>query len=241
MKRLAIFLITIFTMFSCEDFYKDNGCIEMYEGNTSGNTQSNSQNSSQDNYQNSYTVYFYAESVQWDNVYVYSFGNTGGSNDKLMINDWDGWYYATVEYPNVIFHSVPIDEGWGEQTKDLSVDDSYYYFTPIQAYSDKIGCDKNSYKYNYTLPRYDVYFYNGELNCDFLEIGYGNLGRGIKTMTYDGDNWYYAETIYPEVFFVGNGDALIPKSGLVDCKNYTYFVPDVDTLAVSQHSSKPDL
>ena len=77
MKRLAIFLITIFTMFSCGDFYEEAGCIEMYEGNTSsGNTQSNSQNSSQDNYQNSYTVYFYPGDVEElsepDLVYVYS-------------------------------------------------------------------------------------------------------------------------------------------------------------------------
>ena len=131
MKRLAIFLITIFTMFSCEDFYKDNGCIEMYEGNTSGNTssgntQSNSQNGSQNNYQNSYTVYFYPGDVEElsepDLVYVYSwdYGETNAEfPGEIMNHLGTGWYEATINYSNVIF-TVRSYDGTHYQTRDLN-------------------------------------------------------------------------------------------------------------------------
>ena len=222
MKRLAIFLITIFTMFSCEDFYKDNGCIEMYEGNT----------------ETSCTVYFYNGSTKWDNVYVYSWGDAGGSNDELMFYDGSDWYYETVKYPNVIFHSEPTSEGWGEQTGDLDVYTYSPYFTPTYADVNTIYCDTTSYKYEYTLPTYDVYFYNGELNYTSLKIIYGSYMRGEKTMTYDGDGWYYAETIYPKIGFINNN---VTIGGLVDCEDYTYFVADANTLTISEYSSKPDL
>lgn len=223
MKRLAIFLITIFTMFSCEDFYKDNGCIEMYEGNT----------------ETSCTVYFYNGSTKWDNVYVYSWGDAGGSNDELMFYDGSDWYYETVKYPNVIFHSAPTSEGWGEQTRDLEVSLDYPYFTPIDVYSDTISCNNSSYSYEYSLPTYDVYFYNGELDWDSPQIIYGNYNRGRKTMTnlYDG-GWYYAETIYPVVTFTSDNGIL---TSLGQCSVYTYFVPNVNTFTVLGYSSKPDL
>lgn len=130
MKRLIIFLVTTLTMISCESFYKDNGCIQMYEGNTSGNTsgntQSNSQNSSQDNYQNSYTVYFYPGDVEElsepDLVYVYSwdYGETNAEfPGEIMNHLGTGWYEATVNYSNVIF-TVRSYDGTQYQTRDLN-------------------------------------------------------------------------------------------------------------------------
>ena len=118
-------------MFSCEDFYKDNGCIEMYEGNTSGNTssgntQSNSQNGSQNNYQNSYTVYFYPGDVEElsepDLVYVYSwdYGETNAEfPGEIMNHLGTGWYEATINYSNVIF-TVRSYDGTHYQTRDLN-------------------------------------------------------------------------------------------------------------------------
>ncbi len=232
MKRLAIFLITIFTMFSCEDFYKDNGCIEMYEGNTEA----------------SCTVYFYNNSTNWDNVYVYSWGSNSSGKDQPMFYDGDGWYFATVRFPAtekwpwVIFHSKPTSEGWGEQTRDDYLHIDSPYFTPWYISYDndngKIECVYNSYKYTSTLPTYNVYFYKGELDWGSPQIEYGNYGRGRKTMTNLYDGWYYAETIYPNVRFRSN-DGII--TSWVNCDYYTYFVPNANTLAVSEYSSKPDL
>ena len=256
MKRLAIFLITIFTMFSCEDLYKDNGCIEMYEGNSSGNTQSNSQSGSQDNYQNSYTVYFYPEAVQWDEVYVYSWDSNSNKNNgtwpgEKLYHSYSGWYEATVPYPNVIFSNSA-----EEQTISLIVEENTPYCLPSSVImnSNNIDCywwGNPDYSPS-PLPNYCYYFYNGNLNWESVNIEYQiDTGIGIKTlsqqMVYNGNNWYRIETIYPTACFSGaSPSGHFARTETVYGGYYDYFVPDENyesysDIPVSGYYSMPDL
>lgn len=240
MKRLAIFLITIFTMFSCEDFYKDNGCIEMYEGNT----------------ESSCKVYFYNGSTKWDDVYVYSWDsdsseNNGGWPGEKMTYNGNEWYQATISYSNVIFSSSS-----QEQTENLIFNKDYPYCMPSfvdEEYTNKIGCDWNSSGGDVPyLTNYTYYFYNGNLDWNSVNISiYIDTGVVVKTidkeMTYYGNNWYRIETIYPIVCFSGNSPSgHNAHTEMVFGDSFNYFVPDesydsYNGIPVSGYYSMPDL
>ena len=238
MKRLAIFLITIFTMFSCEDFYKDNGCIEMYEGNT----------------ETSCKVYFYNGSTKWDDVYVYSWDsdsseNNGGWPGEKMTYNGNEWYQATISYSNVIFSSSS-----EEQTKDLIVEKNAPFCNPVSVDTslyNKIDCNWRVSTYNAnSLPTYTYYFYNGDLNWESVNIE-TYVTEYFKTisiqMEYNGNNWYRIETIYPIVCFSGNSPSgHNAHTEMVFGDSYDYFVPDesydsYNGIPVSGYYSMPDL
>ena len=238
MKRLAIFLITIFTMFSCEDFYKDNGCIEMYEGNT----------------ETSCKVYFYNGSTKWDNVYVYSWDsdsseNNGGWPGERMTYNGNEWYQATISYSNVIFSSSS-----QEQTENLIFNKDYPYFMPsfVDEESNKIGCYRNYSGGDVPyLTNYTYYFYNGNLDWNSVNISI-SIDTGVvvkiidKEMTYYGNNWYRIETIYPIVCFSGNSPSgHNANTEMVFGDSFDYFVPDesydsYNGIPVSGYYSMPD-
>ena len=248
-------------MISCESFYKDNGCIQMYEGNTSGNTsgntQSNSQNSSQDNYQNSYTVYFYPEAVHWDEVYVFSWDSSDSSKNngqwpgEKLYHSSNGWYDTTVPYPNVVFSNSA-----EEQTINLIVEENAPYCFPssVDMYSNNIDCYwwSNSNYSPSPLPSYCYYFYNGDFNLESVNIEYQiNTGIVIKTlsrqMEYHGNDWYRIETIYPTARFSGaSPSGHFARTETVYSGYYGYFVPDksydgYSGIPVSGYYSMPDL
>ena len=240
MIRLIIFLVTTLTMISCESFYKDNGCIQMYEGNTEA----------------SYTVYFYSDGAMWDwdDVYVFSWDsdsseNNGGWPGEKMTYDGNGWCRATVSYPNVIFSNYD-----GEQTTNLTIEKSnpFCYPSIVDTAYNNIYCEwRSSRHYNISLPTYTYYFYNGNLDWSFVYIKntvteYFKIIR--KEMTYDGDGWYYAETIYPSVSFHRdysyNNECTVFVGG--NSNSTKYIVPDEsyvydDYIPVSEYDYMPNL
>ena len=127
MKRFFILMLMIFAMFGCTEVSEDTGNNDNYNDNYSDNTNNDNYN---DNYNDnntntSYTVHFYAGEVNWDEVYVYSWYDEYNKNEvwpgERMSSDGNGWYSATVNYPNIIFN-----DSYSSQTGNLTSQDGYF-------------------------------------------------------------------------------------------------------------------
>ena len=115
--------MTVAMLFGCTDATDNN------ENNVGTNNQetnnSNNQNQGNNTNKTSYTVNFYADSVSWNTVYVFSWDDYNNNKKwpgEQMSTNGDGWYSATVNYPNLIFN----DGGNGSQTSDLKSQNGYF-------------------------------------------------------------------------------------------------------------------
>ena len=125
MKKILLLLTIIsVVLFSCAEATDNN---ENNTGTNNQETNNTGDNNNQGGHVNksSYTVNFYAGEISWDTVYVFSWDDYNKNKawpGELMSANGDGWYSATVNYPNIIFNNG----NNGPQTSDLKSQDGYF-------------------------------------------------------------------------------------------------------------------
>ena len=125
MKKILLLLTIIsVVLFSCAEATDNN---ENNTGTNNQETNNTGDNNNQGGHVNksSYTVNFYAGEVSWDTVYVFSWDDYNKNKawpGELMSANGDGWYSATVNYPNIIFNNG----NNGPQTSNLKSQNGYF-------------------------------------------------------------------------------------------------------------------